>query len=297
MKRKNIIRWTCDYSEDSGEGALAKKFINERFDKKKITIIKPQSKNLLSYKYITPLIGIYNCWKYYIKGHKIGYINYLPLWNFFIFILLPPKTIFGPITGGSNFTNIINISNFTRKFIFPLFYKISELFLNIRIKEKQKICFSTELLKQYLFNKTIKKSYFNYVFKNFKFYKKKKKKIDFLIYYRTHNNKMSFFNYQLIRKLIILNYVIVIVGDKLPIKGLKNKGYIKKKQILKLQSLSKYTISSGENVNSLFILESISNHVRILIEKKYINQVKLFRKYFISFNPKSFNLTNIKKIR
>ena len=29
------------------------------------------------------------------------YLNYLPLWNFLIFILLPPKTLLGPITGGS----------------------------------------------------------------------------------------------------------------------------------------------------------------------------------------------------
>ena len=34
------------------------------------------------------------------KNKEICYINYLPLWNFLIFILLPPKTILGPVTGG-----------------------------------------------------------------------------------------------------------------------------------------------------------------------------------------------------
>ena len=30
---------------------------------------------------------------------KTCYINYLPLWNFIIFIILPKNTILGPITG------------------------------------------------------------------------------------------------------------------------------------------------------------------------------------------------------
>ena len=34
-----------------------------------------------------------------MKGNKICYINYLPIWNFLIFVVLPKKTILGPITG------------------------------------------------------------------------------------------------------------------------------------------------------------------------------------------------------
>ena len=30
-------------------------------------------------------------------------MNYLPLWNPLLFILMPPNTILGPITGGSKF--------------------------------------------------------------------------------------------------------------------------------------------------------------------------------------------------
>ena len=76
-----------------------------------------------------------------------------------------------------------------RAFLFPIFYKLSELFLNIRSK---KIFFSTDLLKKNLSAITIKKSEFNFVLKFFIKRKKKKKKIDFLIYYRNHKNKKRF---------------------------------------------------------------------------------------------------------
>ena len=40
------------------------------------------------------------CWYKYFNGYKVCYVNYFTLWNFLIFFLLPPKTTYGPITGG-----------------------------------------------------------------------------------------------------------------------------------------------------------------------------------------------------
>jgi hypothetical protein len=97
---------------------------------------------------------------------------------------LPPKTEFGPITGGSYFSN--NKINLVRKYAFPILYKISEFFIYIRVK---KIVFSTDLLTKYLNKKTILKSEFNYIFKMKKKKKSEKKDIDFFIYYRKHLNK------------------------------------------------------------------------------------------------------------
>lgn len=281
MTKKKIILWACDYSDLTGEGSLAKKFVKDFYLKKNIQIETLKTNNHLNKKYLIPIIGIFFCWIYHLKGHKVGYINYLPLWNSIIFIFLPPGTILGPITGGAKFTKSFGINYFVRALIFPLFYKISEFFLIIR---NYNIIFSTELLKKYLSTHTRNKSEFNYILKNFKFFKIKKKKNDFLIYHRLHSNKSSFFDYNLVDNLVRSNFKVLVVGDKLKIKGVKNLGYVSKKRLHKIQSFSKYTLCSKENIYSLFILECISNHVKIIIEKKLIKEVKFLKKWFIPIN-------------
>ena len=71
----------------------------------------------------------------YLNNERVCYLNYLPLWNFLIFIFLPPKTILGPITGGSNYSKNIKMNYIIRAFFIPIFYKLGELFLNIRSKK------------------------------------------------------------------------------------------------------------------------------------------------------------------
>ena len=139
---------------------------------------------------------------------------------------------------------------------------MSNILINIRFKN---IVFSTDLLKKHLTKEIKKKSQFNFVLQDFKFNKKIKKKIDFLIYYRLHKNKVSFFDSNFISKLIESKFKIYIVGDNLNIKGVKNLGYIKNKRLKKLQASSRFTICSEENIYSLFILECISNHVKVLL--------------------------------
>lgn len=284
MKKKQIIFWACDYSNQTGEGNLARKFIRYFFHKKKITVKTLSSYDNLNLKYIKPFIIIIKCWKSYFKGYRVGYVNYLPLWNFCIFLLLPPKTILGPITGGALYTkkNIINF--FIRRYIFFVFYKISELIINWRFKSK--IIFSTNLLEKFLSEKIKKRSIFNFVLKEFKFNKKRKKDIDFIIYFRNHKNKSTFFNYKFLEKLTKLKLKIIIVGDHLNMYGIKNMGYISKKKMDHLQSRSKYTVYSGENILSLFILECISNHVKVFISKKYLKTIIKFKKFFINIDNK-----------
>ena len=59
-------------------------------------------KIFFNHKYILPFIGILYCWVYFFRCKKVIY-KYLLYWNFLIFLLLPPKTIIGPITGGALF--------------------------------------------------------------------------------------------------------------------------------------------------------------------------------------------------
>ena len=150
MIKKKLFVWVCDYSENSGEGRLARLFIKELNLQNQFKIILSQKK-IIKNKYISTLQGIIYCWNNYLKNEKVCYLNYLPFWNFLIFIFLPPQTILGPITGGANYSKLNIFSYFIRGLIFPLFYKISEFALKFRDND---LIFSTELLKM-LFNNSI----------------------------------------------------------------------------------------------------------------------------------------------
>ena len=260
--------WICDFATNTGEGNLAHLYLSKIKDKKKVFSVKTFLKNstikkFFDLKYISPLFGVLICWYFFFKKKEITYVNYLPLWNFFIFLLLPPSTKIGPITGGASFPK--NSQYLIRKFIFPIFYKISEIIINFRYK---KILFSTFLLKKYLSEKTIKKSQFNFVLNYIKIKKTKKKNIDFLIYYRKHKNKADLFNYSFLEKISRKKLKIYIVGDKLCMPNLKNLGYISNKKLIDLLERSKFTLSSNENILSLFNIECINNNVKIFVEKK-----------------------------
>ena len=71
-------------------------------------------------KYINPFIGIIYIWFNFLIGKKVIYTNFLPLWNFLIFLLLPPKTILGPITG----TTQISSQKIHRSFFKKICYAI-----------------------------------------------------------------------------------------------------------------------------------------------------------------------------
>ena len=293
MTKKKLFIWTCDYSENTGEGKLARLFIKNLSQKNQFNLIFNQKK-VIKQKYLSTIYGIIYCWVKFLKKENVCYLNYLPLWNFLIFIFLPPNTILGPITGGAKYNRNNIYSFFIRGLIFPLFYKISEIFLSLR---KSNIIFSTDLLKEYLFKKTIKKSTFNFVLKNFLKTKniKRRKKIDFLIYYRKHKNKETFFPLNFIKKLSRLKFNVYVVGNKLNLPFVRNCGFISNRKMLNLQSFSKYTIISGENPYSFFILECLSNHVKIVVEKKMRKKFALPRKNFIELNYDSLN--SIKKLK
>jgi len=280
--------WACDFSNKTGEGNLARLFIKKNIFQRNYKIFTANNIKILGYKYCSPFIGMLFCWYLFIKGKKIVYLNYLPLWNFLLFIFLPPGTILGPITGGAYYKKQI----FLRKFFFPIAYKISEFFLNLR---NTKIYFSTELLKRYLAKSTIKKSNFNFILN---YYQKKnlhKKEIDFLIYYRIHKNKEKFFPYDLINKLISLNFKVHIVGDRLNNSSVFNHGYIDNQKIQKLLSKTFFSIASNENPYGLFAIECFNNNVKLIIQKSEIKKITSFKEKFIFVNYNSiYSLNNLR---
>ena len=106
--KKIIYYWASNEENNNGEGFLAKNyliFIKKNFKNYKLQPINNfnySDQNTLFYKYLVPLIGALILWKYYIKNQKISYINYLPAWNIILILLLPPKTIIGPVSGSVN---------------------------------------------------------------------------------------------------------------------------------------------------------------------------------------------------
>ena len=285
--------WACDYNNSSGEGKLARLFIeyNEQMYNYKFYRIKIPKNLFLNHKYILPILGIIYCWLYYFKKKDVYYVNYLPFWNILLFIFMPPRTKFGPITGGAAIAN--NKSNYIRKNIFPILYKISEFFIDIR----NHYLFSTELLKKNLSKKIIKKSKFNFVFKIIG--RKKliqKKNIDFLIYNRNHPNKKSLELKKIIKKLILYDFDVRVIGDRINFNKIKNYGYISNYKVKKLLEKTYFTFLSEENTYSIFILECIENNVKILVGNKILKNIKYFKNSFCEFNSnKIIEINNLKE--
>jgi hypothetical protein len=308
QKNKEIFIWCCELSLNSGEGKLALSYISDikkNLNKKIIlrtpelfdnafninNFIKNNNKHKIKsskFGYLTPFVGIFFCWLYFFQNKKCYYINYLPLWNTFLFLLLPPGTILGPITGGSLYQKQLNINFIIRNYIFKILYKISLLIIFLRYK---KIIFSTSLLKKEIPSSQLSKCYFNYIYRLLRNYNLKRKTIDILIYNRKHSNKV--FKYKkIVEYFLKKNSKIHVVGDNLDINKIKNHGYITNKHINFLLSRSKFTINSQENFYTLFLIEALSNKVKILTDNKYKNLINQSNnKVFIDIEKK--NIKNV----
>ena len=292
--------WLCDSSPFRGEGILGIKFLSMLLKKKvfkKIEVQNPhiqtsydkvilqknnnEKKKIINhsffYKYITPFIGLYNIWAQHMLGKQTIYVNFLPLWNFFLFLFLPKKTILGPVTGSIYKGKVINIDTFLRKYLINLFYLISIQIIKLKYKN---ILFSTENLKEILPKKFQNRFFFNFQFYDIQFYKSKKKDIDILFYYRNHQNKFSINIIKILHKLKSKKYKILIVGDKL--RGFKNIGIINRIKLLEYLKRTRFTFLSIENTYSFFSLDAISCNVRII--DIYDKKIKIFSNFFIKEN-------------
>jgi len=317
-KNKKLYCWASDFEKTNGEGITAnlflRKLINEHDLKKKDVFVRNLS-NLLDYdqlektntsdragklsiveKYLDPFFGIFYLWYKYLTGNKVAFVNFLPLWNFILFLLLPPKTILGPITGTTIFYNNVNgFEKFFRKYLMPIQFKLSNFILLFRYK---KLVFNTSNLKSILSKSVIEKSKFNFIYdlydldpKNFY----KTKKYDFIFYVRTYPSKGTSQILNFINSLKN-DFNIITVGEKLGIEGINEYGLISRKEVLDLCELSKFTIISSENFYSLFCFDCISRDVKVFFNKD-MNHEKVFvkdKKVFpINFDNFSFAIREI----
>ncbi len=291
MKKKNTIYyWASDLRSNTGEGILASRFL---FDIKKhqrnsilINVNNNYSNyNTFCYKYFVNLFGAIKLWKYYLQGSKTAFINYLPVWNFLIFLTLPPKTILGPITGSLLYNKYSFLDTFRRGILLNIFKSLSLMIIFFRYK---KILFSTELLKTCVKKSNLKKCYFNYSLKLFEGFRTvNKKEIDFLFYHRIHNNKNNKIIKYFIQNSNKEKFKIIVVGDPINSKNVKNLGYISRNKIKKLLKKTKCTFGSSENLYTFFVLDAISRDVIIFYDKnlkKFNTKIKYFKLLPIDIN-------------
>jgi hypothetical protein len=300
LKKKTFYFWASDIRNNSGEGVLANQFLSDikRYNKSTILVnINNNNKkyHTFGHKYFLNFFGALRLWKYYCRGYQTIYINYLPIWNFIVFLILPPKTILGPITGSLIYNKQSLLDSIRRGFLLNIFKNISLFIIFLRQK---KILFSTELLKSSIKKNKIKRCYFNYVLKIFPGFSKKKNKknIDFLIYNRRHKNKNNAFVEYFIKNTFNKKYKIIVVGDPINLKNIDNVGYISRERIKSLLVNTKCTFGSSENLYTLFILDAISSDVLVFYEKKlkiFHTKIKYNKMLAIDFKN---NINSLKHI-
>lgn len=279
--KKKFYYWANDINENSGEGILGNNFLfllKKKYPSfKMINLNRYKKRHTFFYNYITPFLSLPYLHFYNLKGYKTSYINYLPIWNFLLILLMPQKTLLGPITG----------SDLKKNFLYIFFKFLGIAVLKIKYKY---LLFSHEQFKKFFkYNKNIK---YNFLLFNFNNKITVLKKYDFIFYLRKHNNKGNFFLIQLI-DYFSKYFTIAIIGDYLD--NFKNKknifffGNISRSKARKIISRSKFAVGTRENLFSFFTLDCLSYYLDVFYNKNFkINKsIKTNLLHSINFdNPK-----------
>ena len=312
MINKNLVIWASDLSQNTGEGILARAFLNEmqkikKYQNVKIVTMenniniknlnlkkikfKEVNKKTIYHKYFGPIYGAVYLLLFSRKS-EVLYLNYLPFWNFIIFLILPSKTILGPITGGLYNEGTNNLNLFIRKYFFPIFYSITKIII---YKKFKKIIFSTNILNNFINkDKSTLTNFIEILFKKKIIYSNKK--FDIIFYNRDHATKFS----SNIKKTIILLSScckICVVGDYFDNDNVKNFGWTERDKVLKLIKISKLALNSAENFLSIFGIDCINNGTMVAYDKKIQSILKYKNTNYIPVNYKNATKAHIKILK
>ena len=87
-----------------------------------------------------------------------------------------------------------------------------------------------------------------------------------------------------------MGFKVVIVGDQLALKGVKNLGYLSRENISFLLKRTKFVINSGENPYNIFTIDAFNNHSNIIYEDIFLSKISYFNKEKLFYlNFKSHN--------
>ena len=279
-----IYYWANNLSKTNGEGILANLFLkkiifyNPTYELININSRINYNSSSLLHKYIYPVYGALKIRWYSIIKRKTCFINYLPLWNFIIFILLPKNTILGPITGTIIQRKLSPLEDF--------FKRISIKIIHLKFN---KILFASNFFKKNL--NLPNNFYYNFILSDFKFKKNiKPKKFDFVIYHRKYETKGNEFIKRVIIFLANKNYKIAVIGEKiLSKKNLKNFGFVNRLKAKIIISESRYAIASAENLYSFFVQDCLSNGLIVFYNDIFKKYCTFFKNQLIHINYKNIN--------
>lgn len=299
-KNQKVYAWACDITNFRGEGILARHFLSELNKKNQIYInnfffFKLKFKKInIWHNYLYPFLGVITIWYHHFCKRKTIYLNYLPLWNFLLFLLLPSKTILGPITGGAVFQNQKTINFFIRKYLFPFFYYLSVKIISLKFNGA---LFSTSLLKKYCKKKN--NFIFDYSVSIYNKRKYKKKKYDLIFYFRKNKNKNNLHQIKLLKKLVNLKIKILVIGDNPGIKNLNYLGNLDRSKTFKYIKICRYAVNNSENLMSIFSIDCLSCGTRVIHFSKskekicYFNSDIIIQKKFINLDDQILKILKI----
>jgi hypothetical protein len=308
MKNINIYAWASDFSDYTGEGLLARHFLLNQVcrkyknykikifstagvyfvKKKKFFQIKKKKLNNNFYtKYILQFYGILLIWYYYLRGKRTCYLNYLPLWNFLVFLFLPSNTILGPVTGNLYNKNIYSLDSAIRKIFFPIFFFIS---IKIIFNKFKFIIFGSNNLKCLIPKKFLKYTVFNYCLFFYNNRRIKKKTIDFSFYLRKRSTKSNTLIKYLIKKLCDNGFKVIVIGDNFVYKNVTNYNNIPRRNLLPIFDKTLISLNPADNLYSLFLLDSLSCNQLVFFDKSLLKKESLNKKALLI--PIDFNNFN-----
>ena len=124
-----------------------------------------------------------------------------------------------------------------------------------------------------------------------------------MLYNRSHPNKFVS-HLKLAKHLLHQNKNIHTIGENIALEGITNHGYINNGRVKILLERTKFIINSSENFFTMFLIEAISNKVRILCNLTFKNMINKYNnKIFINIKSnkiKNFNFNskiNIKEFK
>ena len=311
-----IYCWATNFSPPGGESELATKFVqiasnakrNNRFivmSPNKFSIFqsgklvrefgkaeKMQAAGNLNLfdKYLMPLIGAFKLRALSKKSKATIYLNYLPLWNFILFAIIPKETILGPIVGPKI---KFRISFFYKFLLNAIFYRLSIFVLKDKFKY---IILANPTLTQYFSSNN-----FDIICKDLGLLTtvnrcrkriSEDKQFDIIFYFRKHANNNTLFTYKLINK-VANNMKICVVGDYFNSDSINihNFGYVTKNKFLDLIQNSRVALSLVDNTYSLTVYDYMASGIPVVA---YYNGItsNLIKEYPIilieSLNLKQF---------
>tara|TARA_B100000242_G_scaffold227337_1_gene167711 strand:- start:14060 stop:15121 length:1062 start_codon:yes stop_codon:yes gene_type:complete len=289
-----ILCWAIEFDNLGGEGILARTFIKNlaSVTDKKIFIVTPnkvflikksriiclkrkkrkdismqKSKNLFKQRFVYPLEGVSILFRNKKFKKKI-YLNYLPLWQFPLFLLSKLlKFDLGPIVGGvfyrNKYKSLLNI--LARVYIMKFFYFLSAFVIktfNIEIVSANS-AINNFLEKQKIFsvvspiNLLAVDNYHDSV-------ESKKRDIDVIFYYRRHDSKYPILTMNLASSLSKKGKNVFIFGEKFEANYLNQVGYVSKDRLLDIFSKSKIFINLADNPENLTVYDAISRNCSVV---------------------------------